>query len=239
MYDPRSNILTPTNYDFLTELTGKNEAYLRSVKSKKMKVANINCYVTDERVTLKQRRSWYEKEKYLNEYWKPIEGSGGMFLISCYGRFKRVYKNHEKLLLPFLKKKGGYLQIKITFKGLYKDYKISKLVAYHFVGKPKPNEVIRHKNGILTDDFAGNLEYITKSELGKKTGYKAKSKPVVQLDPETFEVLNEYRSAREAGRENFISYQAVLDNCNHKTKVCCGDFLFLFMDEYEQNLLKH
>lgn len=234
LYDPRTNILTETSYDYLMELTGMTKGNIATYKVAKRKLRHINCYVTDKNITLAQRREWYEKEKYQDEMWLPIHGSEGKFLISNYGRFKRVYKNHDNFLLPFLRKKRGNLHIKVKFDGIYKVHKVSKLVAAHFLGNPKPNEVIHHKNSIITDDFVGNLEYISKEKLGKRTGFKAKSKPVVQIDLGTLEVLDEYRSAREAGRKNFISYQAVLDNCNHKTKVCCGEFLFMFLEEYEQ-----
>jgi hypothetical protein len=234
LYDPRTNILTETNYMYLVDLTGMKRSHLATNKAKKSKITKINCYLTDNEVTLKQRKIWYELQSYHNETWKTIHGSNGRFLVSNYGRFKRVYKKHTGYLLPFLRKESGYLQIKVMFNGKYGTYKISNLVALHFVGGPKPGEVVFHKNGIITDDFSGNLEYISKSSLGKKTGFKSKSKAVVQLDIHTLDVLEEYRSAREAGRKNYISYQAVLDNCNHKTKVCCGNFLFMFADEYEE-----
>jgi hypothetical protein len=234
LYDPRTNLLTETNYKYLEELTGLKKETLSHYKTKRRKISKINCYLVDEKITLKQRRDWYEKEKYQNEIWKEIKGSDGKFLVSNYGRFKRIYKNHSSFLLPYLNKKRGYLQIKALFNGRYGDHKVSIIVAHHFIGTPKRGEVVHHKNSIITDDFAGNLEYISRASLGRKTGFKSKSKAVIQLDIHTLEVLDEYRSAREAGRKNYISYQAVLDNCNHKTKVCCGNFLFIFTDEYEE-----
>ncbi|MFC0188217.1 NUMOD4 domain-containing protein [Fictibacillus aquaticus] len=232
LYDPRINTLTETTYDYLEELTGKSQTVLRTNKSIKRKVTSINCYITDQKVTLRQRKAWYEKEKFFNETWKPIEGSDGKFLISNYGRFKRIYQNHEGLLLPFIHKRTGNLHIKVKFRGKYAAYKVANLVAHHFVGKPKPGEVLHHKNFIKTDNFHGNLEYITSKKLGEKTGSRAKSKPVVQLNSITNEVIDEYRSARDAGRKCHISYQSVIDNCNHKTKSSCG-LHFMWAEEYE------
>lgn len=225
--------MTESNYQYLSELTGKNVKTLASMKSKKRKIKSLNCYMVDEKVTLEQRRAWYENEKFEQEAWKTVHGSNGEFLISNYGRFKRVRKNKDVFLMPFLRRRNGKLEIRVRFNGCYKQYSIAKLVAYHFVGTPKPGEVLHHKNLIITDNFSGNLEYISKSKLGKKTGALSTSKPVVQLDRDTLEVIDEFRSAREAGRKCYLSYQAVLDNCNHKSKTS-GGYIFMFLEEYEE-----
>lgn len=232
LYDPRTNILTETTYKELELLTGKSFSSLATHKSKKMKLSNINCYLADHKTTVQQRKEWYVKEKYHNEVWKTIEGSDGKFLISNYGRFKRLYKKSEMFLLPYLHKRSGNLMIKVQFKNKVNKHNASHLVAYHFVGNPKQGEVLHHKNLIKTDNYFVNLEFITKEKLGKKTGFKSKSKPVVRLDKDTMEVLEEYRSVREAGRKCFFSYQTVLDRCNNKTKSSDGD-LFMFAEEYE------
>lgn len=232
LYDPRTNVITETTYDYLTELTGKPKNTLASLKSRGKRINNLNCYILHENTTLKQRKAWYEKQKYEDEAWKFINGSKGEFLISNYGRFKRIYKHKTSFILPYLKKRTGYLEIKVTFNEIYKSYKVTNIVGFHFVGKPKPGEVLRHKNGIKTDDFVGNLEYIQKNVLARSTGPMSRSKPVIQLDMDTKEVLNEFRSAREAGRKCYLSYQAVLDNCNYKSK-SSGGYLFMFTDEFE------
>lgn len=236
LYDPRTNILTETTYDYLKELTGKNKGYLYSLKCKSTKIHNIGCYLTDENTTVKQRKVWYEKEKYHNEMWLPVRGSDGKYLVSNYGRFKRIYKKHSKFLLPYLHKRYGHLRIKVKFDGVHKDYKVGHLVALHFLGEPEPGQVLFHKNLIITDDWVGNLEYISKSKLGKRTGQLSRGRAVVQLDPMTEEVINEFRSAREAGRQTFMSYQAVLDRCNGLRKNSYG-YMFMWADEYEKKYL--
>lgn len=57
---------------------------------------------------------------------------------------------------------------KVRINGKYDQYKISIIVGKHFVGDPKPGEVLRHKSGVRTDNFAGNLEWINRQKLGKK-----------------------------------------------------------------------
>ncbi|MGR5962917.1 hypothetical protein ACT7DN_26945 [Bacillus paranthracis] len=49
--------------------------------------------------------------------------------MSNYGRFKRIGKKKIWFLLPILKKKSGYLEIKVKYKGVYKNYIIAQLVV--------------------------------------------------------------------------------------------------------------
>lgn len=234
LYDPKTNISVETSYAYLVELTGKTYDNLASYKSRKRKIQNIDCYLIDDKTTIQERKAFYCKETYPDEVWRPIHGSDQKYRISSYGRVQRILKNGDTpFILPYLKKRTGYLEIKVPYNGVYKNYKVSNLVALHFIGKPKKGEVLHHKNGIKTDSAVSNLAYQDQSKVSRKTGPLAKSKPVVQLDKDTLDVIGEYRSAREAGRMTYLSYQAVLDNCNHKTK-SSGGYLFMFASEYEQ-----
>lgn len=235
LYDPRANVLTETDYSYVSELTGMSRNSLASGKSRKRIIKSINCYLVDDRMTLKERKSMYEKELFEDEIWTTVEGSGGIFLISNQGRFKRIYKQREPgFILPYIRKQNNHLYVKAIFNGKYKECKVSHLVTHHFIGPNKNKLSVRHKNGIKIDCFAGNLEYMSKQRLGRLTGYSSKSKPVVQLDPETSMPIEEFRSAREAGRQMFMSYQTVLDNCNGKTELAVGEYKFMFLDEYEE-----
>jgi hypothetical protein len=232
LYDPRTNTLTETTYEKLAGITGMSIGSLKSSRSRESKLRKLNCYIMRDGTTLKQRKKWYEMEKFPDEAWKTIRGSDGKYFISTYGRVKRIFKNGSiKLKLPYLHPRG-HLQVKVLHDGVYKHYKISKLVGLHFLGAPKPGQVLRHKNGIKTDDFAGNLEYVAPEVLGKKTGYLSKSKPVVQLDSKTKEVIGEFRSSREAARNCYLSPTAIQENCKGKYKTA-GGYVFMYADEYE------
>ena len=183
VYDPRTNISTDMTYTLLSEMSGLKYENLASLRSRGKRVAPLNVYILKDDTTLKQRKEWYVKQKYEAETWVPIEGSEGKFLISTYGRVKRVYKKKEGFLLPY-PNRFGYLRVKVQFKGFYGEYLISSMVAHHFLEPPAPGEVLRHKNGIKADDFVGNLTYMSKKKLGKITGPTSRSKGVVQLDAE-------------------------------------------------------
>lgn len=237
LYDPRTNVTRKTTYEELEGITGRPKSSLMSARSRKGKLKAIDCYITDENTTIEQRREWYAKETYSDEAWLTIKGSGDQFKISNYGRLKRVYKTTEKFLLPFQRKGRGNLFIKCRYQGKYGEYKVGHLVAAHFIREKQPGENVIRKNGIITDDFVGNLEYASKEKLGKMTGYKSKSKPVVQVDVQTLEIINEFRSAREAGRKCNFSYQAILDRCNGKYPYRHDEITFMFEEDYERKVI--
>src|SRR5690625_1110168 len=220
LYDPRSNTTSPTSYDELEGMTGYTRLSLISMRSKGQKLKTINCYIASEHTTVKDRYHWYSNEEHADEAWLLVRGSDNQFKVSNYGRVKRIYKSgKERFMMPFQRKGVGNLFVKAKFDGKYGDHKAGHLVAAHFIRDPKPGEAVIRKNGIITDDYVLNLEYVTNQELGRMTGYKSNSKAVVQLEEDTMELVNEYRSAREAGRNYFLSYQAILDRCNGVYKI--------------------
>lgn len=235
LYDPKTNLTTKTDYEKLIGITGMKKNNLQSHRSKKRLISRIGCYIVDKTLTLEQRREWYSAVKYKDEHWVTVEGSNNQFQVSQYGRVRRLYKNgNKRFMLPFQRKGEGNLHVKAYFLGKYQDHKIGHIVAHHFIGRrPKEMRVIR-KNGIITDDYAANLEYVSTKELGKRTGYMSRNKPVVQLDYYTNELLGEYKSIREAGRELFISHEAIRLNVNGESDRCL-DFTFMCAELYEKS----
>lgn len=55
-------------------------------------------------------------------------------------------------------------------------------------------------------------------KLGALTGHKSRRKAVVKFDWRTQEAVDVYRSARQAAKENYMSYQTIIDRCNGKIK---------------------
>jgi len=226
--------MSETNYKKLAGITGMKKNNLQSHRSKKRMVARIGCYIVDDSLTLEQRREWYSKIKYKDEHWITMEGSKDQFQVSNHSRIKRIYKNgNERFMMPFQRKRSGNLHVKARFLGKYKDHKVGHVVAHHFIRERREDDRLIRKNGIITDDYAGNLEYVSVYELGKRTGYLSRNKPVVQLDYETNELLNEFESMREAGRECFISHEAIRLNVNGESERCLN-FKFMCADEYER-----
>ena len=114
-------------------------------------------------------------------------------------------------------KKGQFVLRLMDEAGKRKEERVHKLVGETFLRPSRPGESLRHINGIRTDNFVNNLEWMSKKELGRLTGPHSRRKPVVKINTNG-DKLEFYSSAREAARENFMSYQTVMDYCNKKNK---------------------
>src|SRR5690606_14196904 len=109
--------------------------------------------------------------------------------------------------------------------GKRKTELVHKLMQRTFMRPPKPGEVLYHKNGDKLDPWINNLVYISSDELGKLTGARARRRPVAKLDKKR-EVVELYPSARQAAKDNSISYNAILNYCNGKRKNYAPDGFF-------------
>ena len=83
----------------------------------------------------------------------------------------------------------------------------------------------------------GTCEKISKSLMGENHPMYGKQgaetyhyKPVVQLDPETMEILAEFSCAREAERKTGVSHKHIGDVCNGKRKTT-GGYKWAFVKE--------
>ena len=255
LYDPRYNIKTETSYEKLEGIFGIKITVLRSYKSKKQKIKD-KYYIIDDKTPTKYLKELYSKEIIKNEAWKVIEGSDDNFLISNYGRFKRIYKSspNGKFLMPyFIDRKNNinrYKQfIKVKFQGTYKEYNVARLVAYHFVdifqelGKAMKYKnynyddvVVYHKNGLVYDNYHHNLEWLDRYDLAKKTAHKSKGgRTIVAIDADTNEIIDYFKSTRHVEANLPVSKSAVTDSLNRKwkTNIVGGKYIFRYEDELE------
>lgn len=233
VYDIMANQVTEMNINDIAEMLNRTPSAISKSAKNGAIIKNLNIAIFRNEPTIEEKRDRYSKVKLHNEVWLEVKGSNSQFKISNYGRFKRVYKKHQKFLLPFLHRQKGEMYVKVRFNSVYKQYRVKDLVAAHFLRKPKSNEVLYHANGIKTDCYAGNLKWIDRSKLAKKTGGLSRSKEVVQLDPDTLEVIAEYRSTRETARKTPYSYQSISDYCNGKRENQYGH-LFMWREDYER-----
>lgn len=232
LYDPRTNIITETTIKQVAGITGQTEAIIQSYRSKGQRVARIGCYITHNKPTFKQREKWYAKEKHEYEVFVDVEGSNGEYKISNYGRVIHIKADGKEVMkMPHLNRGANRIQIK--FLGEDKRRQVRDVVAHHFIRPKKQGEIATTKNGIKSDDYAGNLEYVSQKEHMqriRKTG-----KRVVQLDAESGEYINDYRSIEEAARKLFLSRNTVWSNLNDLIKVS-GGFKFLYYEDYEREM---
>lgn len=157
-----------------------------------------------------------------SNWWKNIPGYGGKYRVSKAGEVQRVFPSRlVRDMTPYRKQSKtlrNRLFVKLTINGKSKEVAMLKIMAETWHDNRDKNLVPYHKNGIVTDNHADNIGFISRSELGKMTGHMAsKRKCVFKVDKDGNEI-EVYRSAREAARENNMSYQTVLDRCHNKIK---------------------
>lgn len=157
-----------------------------------------------------------------SNWWRNIPGYGGKYRASKAGYIQRVFPSGlVRDMTPYRKQSKilrNRLFVKLTINGKPKEVAILKIMAETWHNNKDKSLVPYHKNGIVTDNHADNIGFINRSELGKMTGHMAnKRKCVFKVDKDGNEI-EVYRSAREAARENNMSYQTVLDRCHNKVK---------------------
>ena len=154
-------------------------------------------------------------EKINPEGWYDIPGYNGKYQINYYGNLRRALKHGKyKELHPFIKKRNGRRVVKLNGK----EKVVMKLMQVTFIGTIPEGCVTYHKNGILTDDSLPNIGVKTRTELGRETGkWNGCAFAIVKINSEG-EIVDFYKSAREAGRENYMAYQTIMDRVNGKVK---------------------
>ena len=154
------------------------------------------------------------------ETWRDIPGYMGKYQVDQEGNVRRVFPSGKtRKMTPYYKKvsSGKKLIVKLTINGNSKEETLLSIMAKTFLGKCPDGYVPYHKNGCKNDNYINNIAYISKKKLGKLVGAKAKRKPVAKID-NNGEIVDVYSSARQAARENYMSYQTVIDRCNGKCK---------------------
>ncbi|MBR6571537.1 MAG: hypothetical protein IKK75_13895 [Clostridia bacterium] len=178
-----------------------------------------------------------------HEYWRDIPGTGGKYQASRNGEVRHVWPNgNTTMLSPYLlhskcKRHCRYrLHIHMRVDGKDKVVALLSVMAMTWMGAAPPGMVWHHANGNMWDNRVENIKPITRQALGKKTGALAARKSVEMLDA-AGNVVELYTSAREAGRANNMSYQAVIDRCHGKVKkpFALTGYTFRYEDEpYKQ-----
>lgn len=168
------------------------------------------------------------------EYWVPIPESE-QYEISNFGNVRRKLKNGRRKKITTYVRKGKWVAVKVRINLVYKERYVHHLVAAAFVEETKqPGQVLRHKNGLIRDNYAGNLEWIDRKELGRRTGALSKSIPVVKLDAKTGEVLNFYKSISAAARDTYIHKETICMALKGKLKTAAGFKWKLEGTEFEE-----
>lgn len=167
--------------------------------------------------------------------WYDIPGYGGKYQINYYGNIRRALKNGRyKEIHPFIKKSNGRRCVKLNCK----EHVVMKLMQRTFYVELKDGCVAYHKNMCITDDILSNIGISTREQLGKITGRKNNcERSVVKIDS-CGQIVDFYRSVREAGRKNHMAYQTILDRINGKVKSLYAPDGYVYVKEKESEIQK-
>lgn len=108
-----------------------------------------------------------------NEIWKDIINYIGLYMVSNWGRVKSLAKTHgnngnyKERILKLQTSTNGYLYIRLSKNGKYKNFLVHRLVLESFVGFcPKGMESC-HNDGSRDNNFVSNLRWDTYSNNNK------------------------------------------------------------------------
>lgn len=159
--------------------------------------------------------------------------------IGTRNKSQRHYQ--ERIIKPVIK--ANYLYVSLMHNNIKKSYRVHRLVFMAFKGNIPDNMVIDHIDGNKLNNHIDNLRCVTLSEncLNPNTRYnKDICKRVLQLDINTKEVLNEFKSPTEA--ECALNTNYVVGATTHIGECCRGKrrsaygFLWQYKDNFERGI---
>ena len=139
------------------------------------------------------------------EIWKDIEGFEG-YQISNYGRVKSLGndKTRKEKILKGSKNGGGYLYVHLWKDGKRTMKKVHRLVAEAFIENPQNLPEVNHKDECKTNNNVLNLEFCDrKYNINYGTRTEKCSKRVDQINQQTGEVVRQWASTNECGRDGY------------------------------------
>lgn len=105
------------------------------------------------------------------EEWRPIEGTGGRYLVSNFGRVKSALRvgsqgrpAGNRVFSLKKRDKDGYVVSQLQYRHKRRYIKVHREVAKAFIPNPKNKPQIDHINGIKDDNRVENLRWATAKE---------------------------------------------------------------------------
>ena len=139
--------------------------------------------------------------------------------VSNLGRVRNIKSG--RILKPF-PNRGGYLRHKLYGYGKKKNLPLHRIIATAFIDNPDGKPCVNHIDENKLNNDLSNLEWCTVKENnihGTRTKRVAEklSQKVIQLDLND-NILNVFKSMRQAERETGIDATSISACCNGKRK---------------------
>lgn len=174
--------------------------------------------------------------------WKPILGFEGLYEINNIGEIKSLDRIHDNAIYnarftrsKFLKaniNNSGYLNVRLKgLNGDVKTYLVHRLVALSFIENIENKAYVNHIDGNKLNNNINNLEWSTPSENNFhsiNSNLNRCTRPIIMIDLRTKEILKEFPSFREAGRQTGIDYRSIHRAC--KNMGSTNGFIFDYLE---------
>lgn len=189
------------------------------------------------------------------EIWNNIEGFEGKYMVSSFGRVKRLssyYRRTEIILNPPLGSRG-YLQIILSNNGKRKTYLVHRLVAKAFIPNPNNLTQVNHKDENKQNNCVDNLEWCdSKYNINYGNGIKKRvrtnvkngvydkigkinkknfSKPINQYTKEGV-FIKKWDCIMDIQRELGFDHRQINNCLKHRQKTAKG-YVWQYADFYE------
>ena len=128
------------------------------------------------------------------EKWKFINGYNEKYMISSYGRVKSLQGIKERILYQG-KTHDGYCIVILSINNNPKSYRVSRLVATHFIENPYNYTQVDHIDENRANNHEDNLQWLS----ARDNTTKSQGKSVNQLSMDG-KLIKTYISISEAAR---------------------------------------
>lgn len=157
-------------------------------------------------------------DKNVKRMWRDVPGYDGRYKANTLGEVAKVTPHGLKIIKPFVKHRNNLRVVNLVCEdGKRRQIGVANIMANTFMGGYKTGCVLVHKNKDKSDNRLVNLQFTSHSMCGQLYGGDSRRIPVVKINSDG-EIVACYKSAREAGRCNYLSYQTVLDRCHGGVK---------------------
>ena len=168
----------------------------------------------------------------MEEQWKTIEEATN-YEVSNLGNIRNTKSG--QVLNPGVSG-NGYKQVSLKMKDTGKFCKryVHRLVAQYWLPNPENKREVNHKNLDKTDNRVENLEWVTSSDNQKhkyqNSNYKTSNRKIVQLNPDTLEVIAEFPSVIEAVRSFGKTGRGQIDRVLHGESKTAYGYYWEYLD---------
>lgn len=159
--------------------------------------------------------------------WRPVPGFEGYYEVSVMGQVRRIRRRgdavhgsmrlqHPKYLTPCRQHSGA--KVILSRPGKRRIFSLTHLMWETFRGSVPDGMTVIPMDGDRYNLELDNLTLVGRRALGRKTGGRSTHKPVVKLSAYG-EILDVYRSGKEAAEANFMSAPAMYVRCRGEKKL--------------------